>query len=98
MTQTTHAPTSIYDGETLFLVEDTLSELQIARTTVNLLANRKKHPGKKLRQRRSRRGRRHARHGSQCHRVGVVGSMNIGKIGWKFSWQAYLMLQKLSTK
>ncbi|WP_426344564.1 putative type VI secretion system effector [Pseudoduganella sp. R-32] len=38
MTQSTHSPSATYGGETLFLVEGTLSELQIARTTVNLLA------------------------------------------------------------
>ncbi|WP_426337299.1 hypothetical protein ACN9MY_10720 [Pseudoduganella sp. R-31] len=34
----TQSPSSMYGGETLFLVEGTLSELQIAHTTVNLLA------------------------------------------------------------
>lgn len=38
MTQSTHSPSATHDGENLFLVEGTLSELQIARTTVNLLA------------------------------------------------------------
>jgi len=38
MTQSIHSQSSAYSGETLFLVEGTLSELQIARTTVNLLA------------------------------------------------------------
>ncbi|WP_426344562.1 putative type VI secretion system effector [Pseudoduganella sp. R-32] len=38
MEQSIHSPSATYGGETLFLVEGTLSELQIARTTVNLLA------------------------------------------------------------
>ncbi|WP_426170511.1 putative type VI secretion system effector [Pseudoduganella sp. R-34] len=38
MTQLTHSQSATYNGETLFLVEGTLSELQIARTTINLLA------------------------------------------------------------
>jgi len=38
MAQATHSPSVIHDGEKLFLVEGTLSKLQVARTTVNLLA------------------------------------------------------------
>ncbi|WP_426337300.1 putative type VI secretion system effector [Pseudoduganella sp. R-31] len=38
MTPFINSPSATYEGETLFLVEGTLSELQIARTTVNLLA------------------------------------------------------------
>ncbi|WP_426170508.1 hypothetical protein [Pseudoduganella sp. R-34] len=54
MTQSTHYPSATYDGETLFLIEGTLSELQVAQTKASLLAQIEKNSQSKKRNRYSR--------------------------------------------